>query len=1383
MGTHDDFGSMEEDTAILLKISDLIQRARPHTAASSLNSSPRVSTSKLHRNFDKNPPFCQNPVPETLKPLDYKAKIIGTLTLPSYATDCSTIKCSCFQFSDDSGSLCCDILDFDPKMIGTSIQVLSWNFVPSLKSESRSGKGGFLEILTWEFLRSCSENVCSSAGFGSFCLNSGDCKLSPKAKFFIFGRINSISPVYIVPCGIEESVQQNLCGFLASVFVCECKFCSSKFFMSELNDWCEENVNDHCFSKREIVYFCGLSSSWHPVISRLIGDVVLLTNLKKKMVFIGKEESVLMYLTTNEVSLHIPKFYKKGTSIHDYDIRRKGEYCSYTGIVTGFYMKGMVVELDRDVMLLLTDQQLTVPHSLRVGAIVTLENVHVVDPKFPWGKMLILGACCRTSVNLKSFSPLETGFYLKSHSHSLLQKFIDCLPYSTRLWVLLVISCFRKKFTGVLSDKEILGSKHKEGLAQKYALSHLPQSIFHVRHGVLLEFCKLSLCPVDHEVHNQLRLVLPIGHLICYCEASWKKILGDWNNSADSCGSICSKKIVSCGGRFYAQSIRKVIHTKDVGVLVVGTLKISLSSGRLQLVDATGGMDVVLDVSVLSVVWEIGRILEAKDFTIIIEGKPEKLVGLDLHPEQSLSCRSIFGNASLTRRMRLSPYLYLKPGSEDYNLDPWSLLCDDKRNLQEHESGKFHLLLLTHKFPVQQMFQLGQAKKSAMFAQAILLPWDLLVAEKNIESDVTQLSLDHLGDSLEKFKSEETFLHKRCKFDSSLMDASNFRSDDLGNGLLGHFTDPCGSYISCCAENSSCISNLPLELPCLISNSSVNYLRKGTLGYTDACDKIVPCCQPQKRTVLLEFSSERFCVFEALRIGSFYLVKHEEKDTILAAKKHSQIRPAKVFVHAGTRFWSFLFSTIDSLQTSKASIAYPLRNLGQEQFLNEIKDGLQKHVSSDVSTDKGRREIKVPRPINNGIENTNIRIIVPTGALSLLENLTDLLRSTEVLDSHDFSGAKLDALKQSLGGTYLGCRLPEGDLITLHGLVTAFHDYDRSSFPEQSTLVHDVDGLPMFLQGTGSVCVHVLVDGHTIRIIGNLDKQACPIGLGRDTYATFHRILVLSGQNKYMMMPVSFITINYVSLVNEQYSDELNHTPRNLDLPSVAIPTLAPAALISELLQLSEPKPKQFCCRVMAVYVAVLERNRNITQLQSGVRSTLSVVQIPFAGFVLDDGSSSCCCWADSEKAATLLGLDCEEFSQNISSSEMVAKSQTGSWLPRSSTIGRLKQILKRHQRIVAKNYGAMLDSSCQDLTFSSDSNTLINSSDDYLLRSLIGNACFSKFWTVVGNLMDSSATRQLEERLCELGMTMPGLHNVWATSISQADMLAEARNIMKQLS
>lgn len=68
--------------------------------------------------------------------------------------------------------------------------------------------------------------------------------------------------------------------------------------------------------------------------------------------------------------------------------------------------------------------------------------------------------------------------------------------------------------------------------------------------------------------------MLPIGHLICYCEASWKKILDDWNNSAVFSGSICPKKTVSCGGRLYAQSIRTVIRTEDIGVLVVGTPKV-----------------------------------------------------------------------------------------------------------------------------------------------------------------------------------------------------------------------------------------------------------------------------------------------------------------------------------------------------------------------------------------------------------------------------------------------------------------------------------------------------------------------------------------------------------------------------------------------------------------------------------------------------------------------------------------------------------------------------------------------------------------------------------------------------------------------------------------
>lgn len=110
-----------------------------------------------------------------------------------------------------------------------------------------------------------------------------------------------------------------------------------------------------------------------------------------------------------------------------------------------------------------------------------MRNVHFVNPRFSWTKTLILGACCKTSIIVESFSPLESGCYMNAGAQNLLGKFIESLSFSARLWALLVVTCFQKKFSGILLDKEILGSKHKKGLAQMYCSSHLPSSVIRAR--------------------------------------------------------------------------------------------------------------------------------------------------------------------------------------------------------------------------------------------------------------------------------------------------------------------------------------------------------------------------------------------------------------------------------------------------------------------------------------------------------------------------------------------------------------------------------------------------------------------------------------------------------------------------------------------------------------------------------------------------------------------------------------------------------------------------------------------------------------------------------------------------------------------------------------
>ncbi|KAL2455141.1 conserved telomere maintenance component 1 [Abeliophyllum distichum] len=1375
---------MEEESTKILKISDLIQRAQPLTGVFSLSPSRLVSYTKPRR------PSCQiqhpkpsestsrNPSLKILKPLNHCTLIVGTLTLPSYISNISTINCNCFQFSDDSAAICCDILNFDPTTIGKKIRIFAWNFIP-LKCGKGSGKAGCLEIVSWDFLESSSGKYSSLSSFNSFSANT--ChpihfKDNSNAKYVVFGVVDSISPVSIVPCTTTKSGSSNISGFLVNVLICECRVCSSKILASGLGDLSEKNRKDHCFIKPVIVYFCGSASSWHPVISRLTGGVALFSGLKKKLIFVGKDQSQLTYVTTDEASLHIPKLFKKWSSIKNTDIRGKGECGSYSGIVTGVYMHGMVVELDQEVMLLLTDQQLTVPHSLRVGSIVSLKNVHFVNPKFPWAKMFILGACFRTSICVESFSPLETGCHLKSHSQSRLQKFIDSLTFSARLWVLLVISCFRKKFAGILSEKDIIGSKHNEGLAQKYSNSYLPLSAFQFRRGVFVEFCKHDCCSCGKEAHySSLKLVPPISSLISSCEARWKKMLYDWKNSSDCMANINRKNTISCGGCIYAQSMRKLLRTEEIGVIVLGTLKIS-SSGRFQLVDATGSIDVVCDPPST---WNSIRIFEVKDFIIIMEGIPERLLNLDILSDESLSCQSIFGDAPLVRKMETSLYLYCRRGEGSRN-HPRSLFFDWKENFDELEGGRFHLLMITHKFPIQCKFQGDQviSKRSNMFSEAIILPWDLLLAEKGRDTLVSNIFMDHPIDSLGNLtRCEKHFASKRCKIDLASSQSLDVGLDDAGNGLHGLLN---GSYSShnISVEDKCCFKN-PLEYTCFVTSESVNYHCAGVLRCSKADAEIVSGCEPHMRKVLLEFNSDSFCTYQAMEIGGLYIVKHQDEDIFCNVIKDHEVSGAKVIINSVTRLWSLMFSSMKSLQSSDFPYLF--------SFHNSL-------ARSEVIC-KGYQQFQIPSMTSNGANYeiySDVNIFVPADALSLLENDIKLLEGGLVgpsisfeqeSDIHDCARAMITASVQSSGTSHSRYLLPEGNLISLNGLVVAVHDCDHHSFSGQ--IRHDsysTGRLPMFLQGRDSACIHVLVDHHRVRIFGNLSKHAYPIGLGRDVYATFHRILVLSGQNEYMLTPVSFITILHTSLIHRLFSDEHDYISGTMGLHTVASPNaVVPTALISELFQFSDLKPVQFHSRVVAVYILVLERSRKTLFLQPSLQSRSSILDIPLAGFVLDDGSSSCCCWADCETAVALLGLHCEEYSRE-SYAETFGRSKATMGLARSSSIGRLNKILTRHGQVVVKNYGSMFDSSCQDLTFSVDSEKLISSSDEDLLRSLIIGACFSTVWTVVGGLMDPNASKGLEERLIELGMTMLPLQNVWVTSVRHMDPLTEAKNIIQEL-
>lgn len=349
-----------EENAKVLTIAELTHCSRPLTGTSSLHSHFKRPISRTPSSNHQRPPdsINPNPNPKILTPLNYPAILIGTLTL-----NCS--QDNSLQFTDSSSKICCDILDFNVRAIGKKIHITAWNFIPL-----KRGKG-FLEIIKWNFPESASIlNGCSNAySFDSFPLTPSSFSASEtnnsKFRYQIRGALESVSTVSVVPCSHPDSstTSTNIRGFIMRVMACGCKLCSSK--ESKITQEC------HSFTKPEFVYFCGAASGWHPVMTKLVGKVIMISGLKKKLIFIGREESQLMFVTTENSVLHVPRLLKKLLPVLKTVIKGKGECGVYTGVVKGVYMQGKIVELDNEVWLLLTDKFLSVPHSLRLGSVVS----------------------------------------------------------------------------------------------------------------------------------------------------------------------------------------------------------------------------------------------------------------------------------------------------------------------------------------------------------------------------------------------------------------------------------------------------------------------------------------------------------------------------------------------------------------------------------------------------------------------------------------------------------------------------------------------------------------------------------------------------------------------------------------------------------------------------------------------------------------------------------------------------------------------------------------------------------------------------------------------------------------------------------------------------
>lgn len=153
-------------------------------------------------------------------------------------------------------------------------------------------------------------------------------------------------------------------------------------------------------------------------------------------------------------------------------------------------------------------------------------------------------------------------------------------------------------------------------------------------------------------------------------------------------------------------------------------------------------------------------------------------------------------------------------------------------------------------------------KWSNIFSEAIILPWDLLLAEKDRGTLVTDISMDHPRDSLRNFtRCEKRFISKRCKIDLSSSQSSDAGLDNAGNRVCSHLD---GSYSSHnnSTEDKCCFKNL-LEYTCFItSQKDAKYHCWGVLRCSKSDAEIVSGFEPHTRKVIMEFNSDSFCTYQ-----------------------------------------------------------------------------------------------------------------------------------------------------------------------------------------------------------------------------------------------------------------------------------------------------------------------------------------------------------------------------------------------------------------------------------------------------------------------------------------------------------------------------------------
>lgn len=217
---------------------------------------------------------------------------------------------------------------------------------------------------------------------------------------------------------------------------------------------------------------------------------------------------------------------------------------------------------------------------------------------------------------------------------------------------------------------------------------------------------------------------------------------------------------------------------------------------------------------------------------------------------------------------------------------------------------------------------------------------------------------------------------------------------------------------------------------------------------------------------------------QLLRIGCYYITSHDSKDSFCNLKNFGNASGVKVLVTSTTHLSSLSFFPDGVLQSSNSSKHPPL-------------DGLS-CIHGEFPCKNHNEEVLLQMLNDNSLETcSDVSLFLPANIISFFgpnrskmdENLVQPAMTPEgTAEASPCSGAVVPSpllLPKS------NCLLPEGNLISLRGIIVAAHEVDHDSvfahlscqnlrFPLQSKFVHGF---------ASSSCFHVLIDNEIVKLL------------------------------------------------------------------------------------------------------------------------------------------------------------------------------------------------------------------------------------------------------------------------------------------------------------